>query len=66
MVNVLDAQIMPRDLLILEKLERYRIFIGDMWEWSDNYEGVKNVLGQLKGEGFPQLKHLLVQNGREI
>ncbi|KAL5809781.1 hypothetical protein ACOSQ3_030472 [Xanthoceras sorbifolium] len=92
---------MPQDLLIFEKLERYRIFIGDVWDWSDKYEnsrtlklklnysiylgngvkgllnrteylsldqlkGVKNVLYQLNGEGFQQLKHLHVQNGPEL
>ncbi|TXG73918.1 hypothetical protein EZV62_002497 [Acer yangbiense] len=102
-IHVLDAQIMPQDLMIFEKLERYKIIIGDAWEpkWSHNYEasralklklnnsiylrneikillsntevlyldelkGVKNVIYQLDGEGFPQLKHLHVQNGSEI
>ncbi|KAL5807574.1 hypothetical protein ACOSQ3_030460 [Xanthoceras sorbifolium] len=100
-IHVLDAQIMSEDLLIFEKLEKYRILIGDVWEWSDDYEasrtlklklsnrnflgngiktllnrtedlyldelkGVKNVLYQLDEEGFPQLKHLHVQNGPKI
>ncbi|TXG73920.1 hypothetical protein EZV62_002499 [Acer yangbiense] len=100
-IHVLDAQIMPQDLMIFEKLERYKIIIGDAWEWSHNYEatralklklnniiylrngikillsrtedlyldklkGVKNVLFQLNGEGFQQLKHLHVQNGPGI
>ncbi|KAL5743198.1 hypothetical protein ACOSP7_029930 [Xanthoceras sorbifolium] len=100
-IHVLDAQVMPHDLLIFEKLERYRIFIGDVWDWFGKYEtprtlklklnnsiylgngvkgllnrtedlyldelkGVKNVLYQLNGEGFQQLKHLHVQNGPEL
>ncbi|TXG59156.1 hypothetical protein EZV62_016985 [Acer yangbiense] len=100
-IHILDAQIMPQDLLIFEKLERYRIIIGDEWYWSDDYESwrrlklqlnnsiylgngvkmllnrtedlyldelkdVKNVLYELNGEGFPQLKHLHVQYGHEI
>ncbi|KAL5749180.1 hypothetical protein ACOSP7_023783 [Xanthoceras sorbifolium] len=102
-IYLLDAQIMPEDLLIFEKLEKYRILIGDVWEWSDyyNYEasrtlklklsnrklldngfktllsrtedlylhelkGVKNVVYQLNGDGFSQLKHLYVENGPEI
>ncbi|KAL5741068.1 hypothetical protein ACOSQ2_030248 [Xanthoceras sorbifolium] len=99
-IHVLDAQIMPEDL-IFEKLEKYRILIGDVWEWSDDYEAsstlklklsnrnflgngiktllnrteglyldelkdAKNVLYQLNGEGFLQLKHLHVQNGPKI
>ncbi|KAL5807586.1 hypothetical protein ACOSQ4_030319 [Xanthoceras sorbifolium] len=100
-LHVLDAQIIPHDLLIFDKLERYKIFIGDVWDWSGKYEtsrtlklklnnsiylgnwvksllhrtedlyldelkGVKNVLYQLNGEGFQQLKHLHVQNGPEL
>ncbi|TXG59196.1 hypothetical protein EZV62_017025 [Acer yangbiense] len=99
-IHVLDAQIMPGDLFF-GKLERYRIFIGDVWKWSGKYEtsktlklklnssfylndgvkflvnkaedlhldepkGVKNVLHELNGEGFQQLKHLLVQNSPQI
>ncbi|TXG49631.1 hypothetical protein EZV62_025506 [Acer yangbiense] len=36
-MHVLDAQIVPQDLF-LEKLERYRIFIGDVWNWFDKFE----------------------------
>ncbi|TXG71309.1 hypothetical protein EZV62_006244 [Acer yangbiense] len=95
-IHVLDAQIMPHDLFFW-KLERYRIFIGDVWDWFGKYEtsrtlklklnnsfflsdgikfllnraedlyldgpkGVKNVLHELNGEGFQQLKHLHIQN----
>ncbi|KAL5809789.1 hypothetical protein ACOSQ3_030480 [Xanthoceras sorbifolium] len=101
-IRVLDARIMPQDLLVFEKLERYRILIGDVWKSSVKFEytrmlklqlnnsniylgsgikillnktedlylnelkGVKNVVYQLNGEGFPQLKHLYVQNGPEL
>ncbi|KAL5741070.1 hypothetical protein ACOSQ2_030250 [Xanthoceras sorbifolium] len=37
-IHVLDAQIIPQDLLIFDKLERYKIFIGDVWDWSGKYE----------------------------
>ncbi|KAL5786287.1 hypothetical protein ACOSQ2_008679 [Xanthoceras sorbifolium] len=86
-IHVVDAQIMPQDLLIFEKLERYKILIGDVTLklklnnsihlgygikillnrtedlYLDELKGVKNILYQLNGEGFPQLKHLHVQNG---
>ncbi|KAL5743204.1 hypothetical protein ACOSP7_029936 [Xanthoceras sorbifolium] len=101
-IRVLDTRIMPQDLLVFEKLERYRIIIGDVWKSRDKFEssrmlklqlnngniylgsgikillnrtedlylnelkGVKNVVYQLNGEGFPQLKHLYVENGPEI
>ncbi|XP_031276874.1 disease resistance protein At4g27190-like [Pistacia vera] len=90
-----DANILPRDLV--SKLKRYRIFIGDEWDWFSEYGtlrtlklkvnasifpkrgitrqlngieelyleellGVNNVLYQLDGVGFSQLKHLHIQN----
>ena len=33
-IQIRDASILPKDLLF-EKLERYRIFVGDVWDWSD-------------------------------
>uniref|UniRef100_A0A2N9EHJ0 Uncharacterized protein n=1 Tax=Fagus sylvatica TaxID=28930 RepID=A0A2N9EHJ0_FAGSY len=36
-VHIPDANILPKDL-IFEKLKRYKIFIGDVWDWSDNHE----------------------------
>ncbi|XP_061364302.1 uncharacterized protein LOC133307764 [Gastrolobium bilobum] len=34
-LQIRDALILPRDLMF-EKLERYKIVVGDVWEWSDN------------------------------
>ncbi|TXG59149.1 hypothetical protein EZV62_016978 [Acer yangbiense] len=99
-IHVSNARIIPQGLSF-EKLERYRIFVGEVWDWSGKYEtsrtlklklsssiylsneiksllnrtqhvyldklkGVKNVVYELSGEGFPQLKHLYVQNGSDI
>lgn len=99
-MHILDAQVMPQELFSVE-LERYKIFLGDVWSWTGKYEtsrtlklkldnrrylehgikmllkstedlhldklnGFQNVLYELDGEGFPQLKHLLVQNASEI
>ncbi|KAL5741053.1 hypothetical protein ACOSQ2_030233 [Xanthoceras sorbifolium] len=101
-IHVLNAEIIPQDLSF-EKLERYRIFIGDVWDWPRKYEdlpsrtlklklnsgihlrneiknllssseevyldklkGVKNVVYELNGKGFPQLKHLRIQNSPEV
>ncbi|KAM3749123.1 hypothetical protein ACB098_05G158900 [Castanea mollissima] len=36
-VHIPDASMMPKDLLF-EKLRRYKIFIGDVWDWSDKHE----------------------------
>ncbi|KAI4356749.1 hypothetical protein L6164_000742 [Bauhinia variegata] len=94
-----DANVWPVDLFF-EKLERFRIFIGDAWSWGGVYEsktlklklnrsiqsergiktmlkhvddlsldelnGVKDVLYDLHGGGFPLLNHLTVQNNGEI
>ncbi|KAJ7942931.1 Disease resistance protein [Quillaja saponaria] len=94
-----DSSVLPWELLI--KLKKYRILIGDVWNWSGEYitsrtlklklnisfhlaprikkllervedlhldelNGVPNILYQLNGEGFPSLKHLLIQNNDEI
>ncbi|XP_057999399.1 disease resistance protein At4g27190-like [Hevea brasiliensis] len=32
-VHIMDANIMPKDLFS-EKLERFRVFIGDEWDWD--------------------------------
>nr|POE45933.1 disease resistance protein [Quercus suber] len=33
-VHIPDANMLPKDLLF-EKLQRYKIFVGDVWDWSD-------------------------------
>ncbi|KAJ7942942.1 Disease resistance protein [Quillaja saponaria] len=95
-----DPSVMSGDFLF-NKLERYKILIGDVWNWSgkhktsrclklklninfhlvqgvkrllgrvedlhlDELSSVENVLYELDGEGFPSLKHLLIQNNVEI
>ncbi|XP_054780668.1 uncharacterized protein LOC129288205 isoform X2 [Prosopis cineraria] len=95
-----ETWILLRDI-VFEKLERYKIVIGDKWDWrNDNntlrllklklhtcyqsehgiktlmesvedlyleeVNGISNVLLQLNGKGFPQLKHLHIQNNGEI
>ncbi|KAL4605324.1 hypothetical protein ACB092_09G020400 [Castanea dentata] len=77
-VHIPDANMMPKDLLF-EKLTRYKIFIGDVWDWSDKHENSRvlklklNTCNQLEKDlyldklnGFQQLKHLHVQNNAEI
>ncbi|KAJ9185785.1 hypothetical protein P3X46_005377 [Hevea brasiliensis] len=36
-VHIPDAKVMPKDYLF-ERLTRYRIFIGDIWDWSGENE----------------------------
>ncbi|KAJ1434234.1 P-loop containing nucleoside triphosphate hydrolase [Sesbania bispinosa] len=38
-IMIQDASVLPRDMQIFEKLERYNIFIGDMWKWSLLWSG---------------------------
>uniref|UniRef100_A0A2C9WG31 AAA+ ATPase domain-containing protein n=1 Tax=Manihot esculenta TaxID=3983 RepID=A0A2C9WG31_MANES len=99
-IHIIDANIMPKDIFS-EKLERFRVFIGDGWDWAnDEYEtsrslklklnrsallervkvllmkteslylddlkGVRSVLYELDDQGFPELKHLRVQNSLDI
>ncbi|KAJ9131539.1 hypothetical protein P3X46_035194 [Hevea brasiliensis] len=105
-VHIMDANIMPKDLFS-EKLERFRVFIGDEWDWDwheyeryadyrslrtlklklsrsallervkvllmktedlylDDLRGLRSVLYELDDQGFPELKHLHVQNSLGI
>ncbi|TXG59146.1 hypothetical protein EZV62_016975 [Acer yangbiense] len=41
-IHILDAHIMPQDLFF-GKLDRYRIFIGDVWDWFGNYETLNTL-----------------------
>ena len=36
-VHIPDANMLPKDLLF-KKLQRYKIFVGDVWDWSDEHE----------------------------
>ena len=107
-ITIQDASVWPRDLKVFEKLERYNIFVGDIWKWALVWSGgasessrilkladnmsssilldhglnfllnsaedmclakihcVKNVLYELNREGFPQLKHLSMQDSTEL
>ncbi|CAJ2659424.1 unnamed protein product [Trifolium pratense] len=107
-IMVQDASVLPRDLLVFAKLERYNIYVGDMWKWSlessgnasetsrnlklsgnkspsilldrgfnfllnsaegmclNNLQCVRNFLYEMNREGFPQVKHLCIQDSTEI
>ncbi|WJX68000.1 hypothetical protein P8452_52415 [Trifolium repens] len=107
-IMIQDTTVWPSDLQIFAKLERYNIFIGDMWKWSllmaggasessrtlkltetdsssivldagfnfllNSAEDMclakiqcgKDVLSELNKEGFPQLKHLCIQDSAEL
>ncbi|KAL5066894.1 hypothetical protein RYX36_017781 [Vicia faba] len=44
-LQIRETWMLPRDLqLIFEKLKRYRIAIGDVWEWSDIKYGTLKTL----------------------
>ncbi|PNY14259.1 disease resistance protein [Trifolium pratense] len=38
-IMIQDASVWPRDLQVFEKLERYNIFVGDMWKWPLEWSG---------------------------
>ncbi|KEH38440.1 NBS-LRR type disease resistance protein [Medicago truncatula] len=38
-IMIQDSSVWPRDLHVFAKLERYNIFIGDMWKWSLEWAG---------------------------
>ncbi|MED6210854.1 hypothetical protein PIB30_068049 [Stylosanthes scabra] len=100
-LQIQEAWMLPRDLMF-DKLEMFKIVIGDIWEWADiddvtlktlklklgtnihlehgikalirraenlyldQVEGIWNILYQLNGDGFPQLKQLHIQNNAII
>ncbi|TYH46125.1 hypothetical protein ES332_D11G314000v1 [Gossypium tomentosum] len=99
-VHIHSVQLMPAELFS-EKLNRYKILIGEVWDWSRKYEkertlklqltkgihldrgiklllqktedlyldemqGIKNLLYELDGTGFPQLENLYIQNCPEL
>jgi disease resistance protein RPS2 len=107
-ITIQDASVWPRNLQVFAKLERYNIYVGDMWKWSLKWSGnasetsrnlkltdnrsssilmdrgfnfllnsaenmclnkiqcVRNVLYELNREGFPQVKHLCIQDSSEL
>jgi Leucine-rich repeat (LRR) protein len=42
-IHIPDANNLPKDLLF-EKLERYVILVGDVWDWPDNQGEVSRIL----------------------
>ncbi|KAK2368435.1 putative disease resistance protein [Trifolium repens] len=107
-IMIEDASVLPRDLPVFAKLERYNIYVGDMWKWPFEWSGnasetstnlkltdntsssilldrgfnsllnsaedmclnniqcVRNFLYELNREGFPQVKHLCIQDSTEL
>jgi len=44
-LQVRETWMLPRDLqLMFEKLEKYKIVVGDVWEWSDIEDGTLKTL----------------------
>uniref|UniRef100_A0A2N9FL30 Uncharacterized protein n=1 Tax=Fagus sylvatica TaxID=28930 RepID=A0A2N9FL30_FAGSY len=41
-LHIPDAKILPKDLFF-GKLQRYKIFIGDVWDWSDKHENSRTL-----------------------
>ncbi|KAB1202904.1 hypothetical protein CJ030_MR8G022382 [Morella rubra] len=41
-IHIQEASILPKDLLFL-KLERFKVFVGDVWEWSDKHETARTL-----------------------
>jgi hypothetical protein len=54
-VHMLDSHVMSMDLFS-RKLERFRIFIGDVWDWDGAYETLRTLKLKLN-ESTDHLKH---------
>jgi disease resistance protein RPS2 len=46
-IMIQDASVWPRDLQVFEKLERYNIFVGDMWEWPLGLAGGASEISRI-------------------
>ncbi|KAG6700522.1 hypothetical protein I3842_08G116200 [Carya illinoinensis] len=46
-IHILDACMLPK-VLRFEKLERYNILVGDVWDWSDKHECSRTLKLKLK------------------
>ncbi|KAB1202393.1 hypothetical protein CJ030_MR8G020190 [Morella rubra] len=55
-IHIPDASLLPRDLTF-EKLERYEIVVGDVWDWSDKCETSRTLKLKLKTS---------IQAGKEV
>ncbi|RVW90303.1 Disease resistance protein [Vitis vinifera] len=76
-IQIPDSKLLPKDI-VFDNLERYRIFVGDVWIWEENYKTNRTlklnkfdtslhlVDGISKWEGFFKLKHLNVESSPEI
>jgi len=50
-IHIPDASSLPKDLLF-EKLERYVILVGDVWDWPDNQGKASRILKLKLDTGF--------------
>lgn len=48
-IHVLTDTLVPENLPIITQLEKFRILIGDCWDWSDDHQREGNML-KLKGD----------------
>ncbi|XP_045801149.1 probable disease resistance protein At4g27220 isoform X2 [Trifolium pratense] len=107
-IMIQDVSVLPRDMQVFAKLERYNIYVGDIWKWPlewsgnasetsrnlkltdnrcsnilldcgfnfllnsaedmclNNIQCVRDVLYELNRNGFPQVKHLCIQDSTEL
>ncbi|XP_038992979.1 probable disease resistance protein At4g27220 [Hibiscus syriacus] len=71
-LHIPDYSNMPKRTFS-DKLQRFKILIGNRWDWSDKHEAsrmlksVRDFLNNFNESrtGFPQLKYLHIQNGPE-
>eukprot|EP00261_Vitis_vinifera_P026696 XP_010660237.2 PREDICTED: disease resistance protein At4g27190-like isoform X2 [Vitis vinifera] len=41
-IQIRDAKLLPKDI-VFDNLVRYRIFVGDVWRWRENFETNKTL-----------------------
>lgn len=71
-IHIVDAGILPSELFS-RKLERYRIVVGDEWDWFDNYRTRRTLKLKLNSRicleewrGLKNVEYLCLEELREV
>ncbi|KAF2307088.1 hypothetical protein GH714_024761 [Hevea brasiliensis] len=64
-VHIMDANIMPKDLFS-EKLERFRVFIGDVWDWRGKYKTSRTLKLKLSTSALLERVKVLLMKTEDL
>ncbi|GMY21227.1 probable disease resistance protein At4g27220 [Fagus crenata] len=64
-IHIRDASVLPKDLLLFKKLERYRICVGDVWDWAEKHETSRRLKLKLNTRFQLECRIKMLLNGVE-